>query len=286
MFESFDKLNGEIKTRLKFVRQDKVEEVYDKMIEYNKKIIEVPCNHCIECFQEHSKEWTYRIMCEASYYKYNCMITLTYANTNGELCKRDLQLFLKRLRKKLSPQKIRYFACGEYGSKGQRPHFHIILFNYKPSDLKLFKHEKTYDVFISKEVSEIWKNGFISVLELNEMSIKYCSKYLQKFNNYKNKKVKPFIVMSNRPGIGYKYFMENKEVLVKTDKIIFNGNYLKLPRYFQKLAILNGFDLTQLKENREKKYKLIKPYINLENKRYFFKQKYNKIVDKYFIDML
>lgn len=47
------------------------------------------------------------------------------------LRKRDLQLFFKRLRKLLSAygdEKIRYFACGEYGPVHFRPHFHFLLF--------------------------------------------------------------------------------------------------------------------------------------------------------------
>lgn len=49
----------------------------------------------------------------------------------GYLDKRSLQLFMKRLRKQLykySDEKIRYFACGEYGPVHFRPHFHILLF--------------------------------------------------------------------------------------------------------------------------------------------------------------
>ena len=58
-------------------------------------------------------------------------ITLTYNNENlppgDELCKRDLQLFIKRLRK-VNPG-IRYFAIGEYGEEGKRPHYHAVIFN-------------------------------------------------------------------------------------------------------------------------------------------------------------
>lgn len=47
------------------------------------------------------------------------------------LRKHDLQLFFKRLRKNLSyygEEKIRYFACGEYGPVHFRPHYHFLLF--------------------------------------------------------------------------------------------------------------------------------------------------------------
>nr|CDL65737.1 unnamed protein product [uncultured bacterium] len=47
------------------------------------------------------------------------------------LRKRDLQLFIKRLRKNLSKYsdaKVRYFAMGEYGPVHFRPHYHFLLF--------------------------------------------------------------------------------------------------------------------------------------------------------------
>jgi hypothetical protein len=44
------------------------------------------------------------------------------------LNKKHLQTFMKRLRK-LSNEKLKYYACGEYGSLKMRPHYHIILFN-------------------------------------------------------------------------------------------------------------------------------------------------------------
>lgn len=47
------------------------------------------------------------------------------------LRKSDLQKFMKRLRYHISKQtneKIRYYACGEYGPVHFRPHFHLLLF--------------------------------------------------------------------------------------------------------------------------------------------------------------
>lgn len=46
-------------------------------------------------------------------------------------CKRDVQLFLKRLRKLLNRytnEKIRYYAVSEYGPVHYRPHYHILFF--------------------------------------------------------------------------------------------------------------------------------------------------------------
>ena len=57
--------------------------------------------------------------------KTKCNGSLPYTNI------RDLQLFLKRLRKRLSKysdEKIRYYAVSEYGPKTFRPHWHILLY--------------------------------------------------------------------------------------------------------------------------------------------------------------
>lgn len=100
--------------------------------------LSLPCGKCVECLMSYSNEWALRCVLEASLYRDNCMLTLTYRDNPVTLIKRDYQLFLKRLREALSPLKIRYFGCGEYGARGQRPHFHIIIFGWKPDDLDFF----------------------------------------------------------------------------------------------------------------------------------------------------
>lgn len=45
---------------------------------------------------------------------------------------RDAQLWLKRLRFKLAPEKVRFFLVGEYGDESWRPHYHAILFGINP----------------------------------------------------------------------------------------------------------------------------------------------------------
>jgi hypothetical protein len=47
------------------------------------------------------------------------------------------------LRKKISPLKIRFFHCGEYGDKTRRPHYHALIFGYGFPDKKLFKKQKS-----------------------------------------------------------------------------------------------------------------------------------------------
>ena len=72
-----------------------------------------------------------------------CFLTLTYDDDNlpwvyhedndlwiPTLVKSHLQKWIASVRYhvKWNTSPIRYFAAGEYGSKGGRPHYHVILF--------------------------------------------------------------------------------------------------------------------------------------------------------------
>ena len=79
----------------------------------------LPCGQCINCRLNRSQEWAIRCVHEASLHSQNSFITLTYNNdnlpANGSLYYRDVQLFLKRFRKRHPKIKISYYLAGEYG---------------------------------------------------------------------------------------------------------------------------------------------------------------------------
>lgn len=70
---------------------------------------------------------------EAGCYEQNAFLTLTYneqhIRADGSLNGKDLQDWLKRVRKTLKSARLRFFGCGEYGSQTDRPHYHVVLFN-------------------------------------------------------------------------------------------------------------------------------------------------------------
>ncbi len=202
-------------------------------------------------------------MLESKLHIENCFITLTYNDENlppsNSLKKRDVQLFIKRLRKKVAPLKIRYFLAGEYGGRKGRPHYHMILFGYIPDDLRYLKHtNKKEIIYTSKMLEKLWGNGFISIgtnMTLN--SLKYVAKYLSKLSDYNPiKQAPPFSTQSNRPGIGAHAFDTS---IYETDGIYLEGRKWPIPRYFDKLAEYSGFDLTTIKEKRDLK---VKSYAN------------------------
>ena len=99
--------------------------------------LEIPCGKCILCRKQKAAEWSLRMYHELSTSQKASFVTLTYDDTklpaNQTLVKAHLQNFMKRLRKRIEPEKLRYYAVGEYGDKTQRPHYHMILFNHRLS---------------------------------------------------------------------------------------------------------------------------------------------------------
>jgi hypothetical protein len=75
------------------------------------KSIKIPCRSCVECVIGYSNQWATRVAAEASCHRENCFITLTYNDENlpkdNQVAVREVQLFLKRLRKSLGKKRIR-----------------------------------------------------------------------------------------------------------------------------------------------------------------------------------
>lgn len=221
-------------------------------IPHNGEPIQVPCGKCFECLQQKSIEWSHRIADECKAHSESCFITLTYDNehlpVDGSVNRRDVQLFLKRLRKRVHPKKIRVFYCGEYGKKALRPHYHIIVFGWFPSDCVVWQRDEHGEhLFRSPTVEKTWTFGFSSVGKVTLESAKYCAKYMQKLQKLPPTLAKPFLGMSNRPGIGYNAIDPNSLV---GDRIYHNGKSCKVPRYYLKVMERQGRDLTVFKYRR------------------------------------
>ena len=190
----------------------------------------VPCGKCPECLNRRRKEWSVRIQMEAKMHEHVSFITLTYdeeflprgETSLGILWKPDLQKFFKRLRRRLEyaklPCKFRYFACGEYGDKFGRPHFHVILFG---PDLS----------YATEHIRSAWKFGFINVKPAKPADYAYVAKYSVKQWSRSVEDFREFIIMSRNPGIGSSYVDKYSDSL--GEKCYFpSGPYkLSLPSY-------------------------------------------------------
>lgn len=182
-------------------------------------IIEIPCGKCIQCQLAKAKDWAVRCTHEASQYKYNYFLTLTYDDDhlvkgefgdNATLVKDHFKQFLKALRKKLkrklNHEGVRFIGCGEYNSEGSRmlnPHYHLILFNCPIPDLTvvfptpdgsvIHKINKLgLPMFYSKFINDLWcdedgnSRGWITIDDANFNTESYVSRYILKKQSGEN----------------------------------------------------------------------------------------------------
>lgn len=241
----------------------------------------LPCGRCIGCRMEKARQWGLRCVHEAKMWPCNSFVTLTYNNEflpeGGTLVLRDLQLFMKRLRKKRGPANpIRFFAGGEYGEHDRRPHYHLLLFNCGFPDMLRHTESKGGQVlYTSKELSELWFQGFHLIGEVTFDSAVYCAKYaLKKLNpgNSDDSRMRfddryqvidecgivydrrpEFAVMSRRPGIGHGYYSKYGAEVRAHDNVIVNAKEVRPPRYYDVLTERCDADtLERLKRKRKR----------------------------------
>lgn len=211
----------------------------------------VPCGKCIPCLQRKRAEWLFRLGIELKNSSSAYFITLTYDDEHliyndddqGQLYKKHCQDFLKRLRwsisnmaekmpeKKGNTQNLRYFIVGEYGTKGQRPHYHGLFFNL-PVHGNIYLREKWLKDFLEKS----WQKGFVHVGLVTEASINYCLKYILTPEYSPDNSQKQFSLMSKRPYLGYMYEVQNKKGHIQTLSVItkkVGGEKVGLPRIYR-----------------------------------------------------
>lgn len=174
------------------------------------------CQRCMPCRVNKKRLWTFRLELEASRHKDNCVVTLTYNDLNlpegGSLDKTHAQLWLKRFREVLAPQKVRFFLAAEYGKKTQRPHFHAILFGV--SALVAGGVDGR-----SGLVKKTWRYGNVLVDDCSKEAIAYVAGYVTKKLTSDERKSAgleqpEFVRMSLRPGIGAGSVKSISKVLV------------------------------------------------------------------------
>ena len=247
-------------------------------------IREVPCGQCSACRLNHASEFAIRIMDECKCHKDNCFLTLTYDEESlperGSLVKFELQLFQKRLRKAVSPRKLRFYSVGEYGDMYGRCHYHLIVFGLSPVDdiFKNKEYDKEHDGWRSH--MDIWKFGFVFSCPVTYDDACYVAKYcMKKLTGEKGRQFyedrgiePPFVMMSNRPGIGYDFLKANAKRIERHGYVIGkNGKKCPVPRYYaEKIWTDYGRfvkstkkihdDLVVMREKAEKQNKNINAY--------------------------
>jgi len=202
--------------------------VRDKISQEN---IPVPCGKCPECKSRRVSGWSFRLQQEGKISSSAHFLTLTYDTSfvpispDGEmqLCVRDVQLFIKRLRKRAKGKlPIKYYLVGEYGTKTLRPHYHLILFNAELSDIQ-----------------PAWDMGDIYYGEVNGASIGYTLKYMCKESKLdeNDTRKKEFSLMSKRLGAAYLTAQmvnwHRNDMLKRICIMIEDNKRIAMPRYFK-----------------------------------------------------
>lgn len=198
--------------------------------------LRLPCGGCLGCRKNAAQAWALRCQLELQSHRTAVFTTLTYNDENlpPTLQTRELQLWLKRLRKNTG-KKLRFFACGEYGERTNRPHYHAILYGADLTD--------------SDAIQNTWKNvrtkellGHTRTEPISPARISYTAGYCQKKIGYKrhiHERVDPqtgevyiwqppFKLMSRNPGIGHeaKQYVNSWRLHAVKD-----GHKMPVPRY-------------------------------------------------------
>lgn len=231
------------------------------------------CGQCMECRLAYSREWAIRITHEAQMHDRNCFLTLTYDDDHlpehGQLVKRDLQLFFKRLRKSLGP--FRYVAAGEYGEVRRRPHFHAAIFGMDFSHDRIEYGEgiRGDKIYVSASLASIWQQSTFpfghTIGSLTFESAAYIARYITKRVSGIGASPMPlwsdldtgelvfpnpeFLVCSK--GIGKAWFSEYfmSDVFPHARVITAQGTPAPVPRYYkQTLAKMNGMMARQMEQ--------------------------------------
>lgn len=150
--------------------------------------IEVRCGQCLQCRIRKQKVWAFRCQLEYLQHSESVFLTLTYSEETcpENLDYRDFWTFCRRLRRRPGAEKMRFFCCGEYGTKSGRPHWHALIFNATFPEKGLCRIEQ-------------WPQGFAYIGQVTPASINYTARYVLKGGPRGDEAL---FGSSRKPGIG------------------------------------------------------------------------------------
>lgn len=239
----------------------------------------VGCGKCIGCRLEYSRMWAIRLMKEVSTSKASCFITLTYDDENLPIGKIPTLYhphfieFRDRLRAHIryhygKDVKIKYFMCGEYGSKNFRPHYHAIITGFDFPD-KVEEYQRGgYSHYQSELLTKLWRKGRTETCDVSFDTCAYVARYITKkitgeeAKDYYDGFQQEYATCSK--GIAYEWFCKYKSDIYNTDRMVIHRNgrnyIMRPPRYFDfKLEQEDPALLEFIKAQRERSRQL-KPF--------------------------
>lgn len=159
---------------------------------YRKASAEFGCGQCLSCRINRRRTWAARIVLESLACKESSFVTLTYdpehLPASNSLSKAHWREFTKGIG-------LRYFGCGEYGPRTNRPHYHLVLFGIGAVQAEALAKER-------------WPYGFVCVRPFCVEHASYVAAYtVKKLTRVGDERLSPgqipeFALMSRRPGVG------------------------------------------------------------------------------------
>ena len=162
------------------------------------------------------------------------LITLTYdplclPPDDDEVLKRNIQLFMKRLRsfhqRKLHIEnpRIKYVSVVEHGEEKNRLHHHLLVWNISPLAVAYMCRSNSFG-------ANIWNNGFVNARPIDGKGINYLLKYV-----FKQQCNKIYKVLRSRNIGFYKCSLRSMIVRSAKDGMFRCGKYFnRVPLYLMR----------------------------------------------------
>lgn len=211
---------------------------------------ELECRKCLPCRLNIAREKAIRAIHEAKMHEDSMFLTLTYAEEHlksPKLQYLDFQLFMKSLRelrtRNITDPELRkkfaisYMVTGEYGEQNKRPHWHALIFNYRPKDAKYkYTTDLGHKVYTSEEIETLWGKGNTEFGDITLESASYTARYAAKklvHGNDGTHDYEPVHKTSSKHAIGKLWIEKYWERTFQNGNIILpNGQESRIPRYY------------------------------------------------------
>ncbi|UDN67528.1 replication initiator protein [robinz microvirus RP_38] len=222
--------------------------------------LEIPCGKCLGCQGDKARAWAIRIYHEVTTNHQNCFITLTYDDEHmpedGKISQEHYREFFKNLKAETG-LKLRYFACGEYGEKTRRPHYHAIIFG---ADFLGGHYYRINDeLYGNSLVDRVWGKGQVTIAPAETGSCFYVAGYVQK----KVLDQDTFRLMTTKPAIGRNWLDKNIDDLIECGHVVIEGRKMAIPPAYLKMY---EEDLQEVKEKRAHMMRSITPQKKWEHR--------------------
>lgn len=200
---------------------------------------EFECRKCLPCRLNTAREKAIRCWHESQNYEDNIFLTLTYNEESLEsprLIYPHFQKFMKDLRYR-EGKKIPMMVTGEYGDENKRPHWHALLFNYRPIDAIEDRETDRGDrVYTSRILNDLWSRGNTEFGSLTIDSANYVARYAAKKLTHgrdQDHDFHPIHKTSSKYGLGRSWIEKHWERTFEQGFVnLPNGQISKIPRYY------------------------------------------------------